>query len=68
MTTKLGGKPIDVYRAWSKDWSKSLTFYGTIINSKYWEKFKKKVDGLLGEDWGWELAINDKVATDINNS
>ena len=57
-----------IYRAWSADWSKSLTFYGTIINSKYWQKFKNKVTGLLGEGWGWELAINEKIKTDINES
>lgn len=63
---------VDVYRAWSADWSKSLTFYGTIINSKHWNKFKQKVTSLLGEGWGWELATNEKISTDIithdNNS
>lgn len=59
-------KNIDVYRAWSADWSKSLTFYGTIINSNHWERFQKKVTSILGEGWGWELAINEKIKTDIN--
>lgn len=59
-------KKIDIYRAWSKDWNKSLTFYSTIINSKYWGKFKNKLTILLGEEWGFELAIKEKISTDIN--
>lgn len=68
MTTTLGGKQIDVYRAWSKDWTKSVTFYGTIINSKYWDRFKDKLTSLLGDEWGYELAITQKISTDINYS
>lgn len=59
-------KQIDIYRAWSKDWSKSLTFYGTIINSKSWDRFKNKVTNLLGENWGYELAITEKIKSDLN--
>ena len=61
-------KPVDIYRAWSFDWSKSYRFPGSIINAKfYWKKFKKEMEQKLGKNWGWELAINDnKINTDLN--
>lgn len=53
------------YRAWSADWGKSLTFFGTIINTKDWNKFTDKVTSILGYGWRFELAIIKKIETDI---
>lgn len=58
----------DTYRAWSKDWSKSYRFPGSIINDEFhWPKFKKEMEEKLGKNWGWELTINDdRIQTDLN--
>lgn len=58
----------EVFRAWSRDWAKSYVFYGSLINSIHWDTFQKKMNRLLGKDWGFERALTDHIDVDINKS
>lgn len=57
----------ELFRAWSNDWTKSLTFDSDIINSKVWVKFKAHLTKVLGNEYNWERAMNSAINSDLSH-
>lgn len=51
----------DLCRAWSDDWSRSITFTAQFINSDKWASLGKYIGKRLG-NWGWEVSTSGNPA------